>query len=260
MTQSARMPALFLGHGSPMNTLERNRYTDAWRALGARMPRPTAVLAISAHWYIRGVAVTAMAQPETIHDFRGFPEALDRFEYPAPGDPAFAGRVRKLLAPLDVRADEEWGLDHGSWSVLAHLFPKADVPVVQLAIDATQPAQHHYDLGRRLAPLRDEGVLIVGSGNVVHNLRTLKWEGERTPYDWARRFDEHVRAHLLAHDHPSLVHFDMLGEAARLSVPTPEHYLPLLYVIGARRQDEPVTLPLEGLEMGSISMLSVQVG
>ena len=255
-----RMPAVFLGHGSPMNTLEDNRYTQAWQQIGQSIGRPKAVVSISAHWFIREAAVTAMDAPETIHDFRGFPEELNTFQYPAPGSPQLAARVRDLLAPMAVRMDEQWGLDHGTWSVLAHVFPDADVPVVQLAIDATQPAQYHYETGRRLAALRDEGVLIVGSGNVVHNLRAVKRGGDRSPYEWAQRFNEHVRTHLLARDHPSLVHYEMLGEAARQAVPTPEHYLPLLYIIALQREDEAVTLPVDGLEVGSISMLSAVVG
>ena len=260
MNISARMPAVFLGHGSPMNTLETNRYTEAWRALGRALGTPKAVLCISAHWFIRGVAVTAMPHPETIHDFCGFPQALNEFQYPAPGSATFAARVRDLLQPQPVRMDEEWGLDHGTWSVLAHLFPAADVPVVQLAIDGTQPPSFHYDLGKRLAPLREEGVLIVGSGNIVHNLRVLKRSGDRSPYDWAQRFNDHVRTHLLERDHASLVHYEMLGDAARQSVPTPEHYLPLLYIIALQREDESISIPVEGLESGSISMLSALVG
>jgi len=255
-----RMPAVFLGHGNPMNTLEVNRYSQAWQQIGQSVTRPKAVLSISAHWFIREAAVTAMDAPETIHDFRGFPEELNTFQYPAPGSRALAARVRDLLAPMAVRMDEEWGLDHGTWSVLAHVFPDADVPVVQLAIDATQPAQYHYETGRRLAALRDEGVLIIGSGNVVHNLRAVKRGGDRSPYEWAQRFNEHVRTHLLARDHASLVHYEMLGEAARQSVPTPEHYLPLLYIIALQREDEAVTIPVDGLEVGSISMLSAVVG
>ena len=255
-----RMPAVFLGHGSPMNTLEVNRYSQAWRQIGQSLGRPKAVVSISAHWFIREAAVTAMDAPETIHDFRGFPEELNTFQYPAPGSPRLAGRVRDLLAPVAVRMDEQWGLDHGTWSVLAHVFPDAAVPVVQLAIDATQPAQYHYEMGRRLAALRDEGVLIVGSGNVVHNLRAVKRGGDRSPYEWAQRFDEHVRTHLLARDHPSLVHYEMLGEAASQAVPTPEHYLPLLYIIALQREDEAVTIPVDGLEVGSISMLAAVVG
>jgi len=256
----ARMPVVFLGHGSPMNTLEINGYAEAWRKVGRDVSRPNAILCVSAHWFIRGTAVTAMSAPKTIHDFRGFPQALNEFEYPAPGSPALAARVHELLQPLEVRLDEAWGLDHGTWSVLAHLFPEADVPVVQLAIDGTQPAEFHYDLGRKLDALRDEGVLIVGSGNIVHNLGVLKRSGDRSPYDWAQRFNEHVRTHLLARDHPSLVHYEMLGDAARHSIPTPEHYLPLLYVIALQGADEAVSIVTEGIESGSISMLSVLVG
>jgi 4,5-DOPA dioxygenase extradiol len=257
---SQRMPAVFLGHGSPMNTLESNRYTQAWRHIGESVQKPQAVLCVSAHWYIRGVAVTAMSEPETIHDFRGFPQALNEFEYRAPGSPALAARVRDLLRPMEVGLDREWGLDHGTWSVLAHVFPEADVPVVQLAIDAMQPAQFHYDLGRKLAPLREEGVLIIGSGNVVHNLRVLKRSGDRSPYEWAQRFNEHVRSHVLGRDHASLVHYEMMGDAAQQSVPTPEHYLPLLYILALQSEDEAVSIPIDGLEAGSISMLSARVG
>lgn len=257
---SVRMPALFLGHGSPMNTLEVNRYSATWRDIGAALPRPQAVLAISAHWFVGETAVTAMAQPETIHDFRGFPPELHAFQYPAPGSPALAQRVRSLLPEYGVRLDQDWGLDHGTWSVLAHLFPQADVPVVQLAIDGRQPAAFHYALGAKLAALRDEGVLVLGSGNVVHNLRTIKRSGERSPYDWAERFNQHVRAHLLEGDHPSLVHYELLGEAATLSVPTPDHYLPLLYVIALQRDDDSVSIAIDGIEAGSISMLAAVIG
>jgi 4,5-DOPA dioxygenase extradiol len=201
-----------------------------------------------------------MPAPSTIHDFRGFPPELSNFQYPAPGSPALAGQVKELLDGTDVRLDDEWGLDHGTWSVLAHVFPAADVPVVQLAIDGTQPPAFHYALGKKLSALRDEGVLIVGSGNVVHNLRALKWGAERSPYDWAERFNQHVRFHLLEGDHPSLIHYDVLGEAARQSVPTPDHYLPLLYVISLQRDDETISIPVDGLEAGSISMLSAVVG
>jgi 4,5-DOPA dioxygenase extradiol len=243
-----------------MNTLQVNRYTETWRKIGRAVARPKAILCVSAHWFIRGTAVTAMSAPETIHDFRGFPQELNEFEYRAPGSPQLAARVRELLQPLDVRLDEAWGLDHGTWSVLAHLFPKADIPVVQLAIDGTQPAPFHYELGRKLVALRDQGVLIVGSGNVVHNLRVLKRSEDRSPYDWAQRFNEHVRTHLLERDHPSLVHYEMVGDAARQSIPTPEHYLPLLYVIALQRDDEGVSIAVDGIESGSISMLSAVVG
>ena len=259
MTQ--RMPAVFIGHGSPMNTLERNRYTAAWQALGRALPRPRAILAISAHWYIDRTAVTAMAQPTTIHDFGGFPDALFQFQYPAPGEPQLAARLRELLAPVAVTLDHsEWGLDHGTWSVLAHLYPKADVPVVQLAIDRTAPNQFHYDLGQRLKVLRDYGVLILGSGNVVHNLRRIKFAPNAPAEDWAVSFEGDVRRALEARDHPALIDYPGLGPAARLAVPTPEHYLPLLYVIGAQDEDESARIAVDGIELGTISMLSVAVG
>jgi len=260
-TRATRMPAVFFGHGSPMNTLEQNRYTDAWQQLGLMLPRPRAILAVSAHWYIRGTAVTAMPQPRTIHDFGGFPRELYEVQYPAPGDPALAARLRELLAPLAVEMDlSSWGLDHGTWSVLAHVYPQADVPVVQLSIDGTQPPSHHYELARRLAPLRDEGVLIVGSGNVVHNLGRMQWSEDAKPYDWATRFNTMVRECLQARDHATLIDYAALGTDARLSVPTPDHYLPLLYVIAQQAEDESLSLPIDGIELGSIGMLTVAVG
>lgn len=244
-----------------MNAIEVNAYTRGWAAIGTRLPRPEAVLAISAHWYVPGTAVTAMPRPRTIHDFGGFPRALYEVVYPAPGHPALASRVRAMLAPLPVGRDEQWGLDHGTWSVLCHLFPEADVPVVQLSIDETQPAAFHYELGRRLAPLRDEGVLVVGSGNLVHNLHAYAWGGHSVePFDWAVRFEKRARELLVAHDDKPLIGYETLGRDAMLSVPTPEHYLPLLYVIGLRREGEPVTFPIEGVDGGSVSMLTIQLG
>lgn len=254
------MPALFIGHGSPMNTLETNRYSAAWRRLGQALPRPAAVLAISAHWYVPGTAVTAMETPKTIHDFHGFPRELFDFRYPAPGSPSAAARVRECLQPFDIAADLSWGLDHGAWSVLAHLFPAADVPVVQLSIDSSRPEQFHYDLGVRLAALRDEGVLILGSGNVVHNLGLLRWDAPDAAYDWARRFEQAVKDRLLRHDPAALVDWRGLDPRASLAVPTPEHYLPLLYCIATRGEGESVSFPVEGIDMGSLSMLSVCVG
>jgi 4,5-DOPA dioxygenase extradiol len=255
------MPALFLGHGNPMNALQRNGYTERWAALGRAIPRPRVVLAVSAHWYLPGTAVTAMAEPRTIHDFGGFPPELYAVRYPAPGDPALASRVQELLAPTAVGLDQRWGLDHGTWSVLSHLYPRADVPVVQLSLDETQPAAVHHDLGRRLAPLRDEGVLIVGSGNVVHNLHAYAWgRHPAEPFDWAVRFETRARELLLAGEDGPLIAYETLGRDAALSIPTPEHYLPLLYVMALRRKGEAVSFPVEGVDGGSISMLSVQVG
>ena len=207
MNASARMPAIFFGHGTPMNTLARNRYTETWRKLGESVPRPKAILCVSAHWYTHGTGVTAMEQPETIHDFYGFPQALFDVQYPAPGDPALAARVRDLLAPVDVDLDQTWGLDHGTWSVLVHAFPDARVPVVQLSIDGMQPPRFHYELGKQLAPLRDEGVLVIGSGNVVHNLRVLNRLDDAPAFDWAVRFNDRVRDALARRDHDALVDY-----------------------------------------------------
>jgi 4,5-DOPA dioxygenase extradiol len=258
---SGRQPALFLGHGNPMNALQSNTWTRAWAALGASLPRPRAILCISAHWYVPATAVTAMPVPPTIHDFGGFPRELFAVRYPAAGDPALAGQVQRLLAPVPVAADLSWGLDHGTWSVLCHLYPRADVPVVQLAIDETQPAEFHHALGARLAPLRDAGILILGSGDVVHNLHTYAWGRHvREPYDWAQRFETAVRAHLAAGDHAALIDYAALGEDALLAVPTPEHYLPLLYVVGASVPGDALSFPVEGMDGGSVSMLAVRFG
>jgi 4,5-DOPA dioxygenase extradiol len=255
------MPALFFGHGNPMNAVERNPYTEAWRALGASLPRPRAIVCVSAHWYLPGTWVTAMERPRTIHDFGGFPRELYRVSYPAPGDPALARRLQEMLAPVPVRLDEDWGLDHGTWSVLCHVFPDADVPVVQLGIDETETAEFHYQLGRRLAALREDGVLVIGSGNLVHNLHAYAWGRHPVePFDWAVRFERRARELMLAGDHGPLVAYDSLGRDAMLSVPTPEHYLPLLYVLGLRREGETVGFPVEGIDGGSVSMLSVRIG
>ena len=255
------MPVVFFGHGNPMNALLSNDYTKGWAAIGAAIPRPKAVLAVSAHWYVPGTAVTAMTAPRTIHDFGGFPRELYRVEYPAPGDAALASHVQTLLAPIPVVQDEGWGLDHGTWSVLCHVFPDADVPVVQLSIDETQPAAVHYEIGKRLAPLRDEGILIIGSGNLVHNLHAYAWGKHPVePYDWAVRFEEQARELLLAGEDAPLVAYETLGRDAMMSVPTPEHYLPLIYVIALRRESDQVSFPVEGVDGGSVSMLTVQIG
>jgi len=259
-TTPTRMPALFIGHGSPTNANERNRHTLAWQEAGRHLPRPRAILAISAHWYRSGIAVTAMPAPRTTHDFNGFPPALYEIQYRAPGDPGLAAQVAALLAPSQVRLDQDWGLDHGSWSVLAHLFPDADVPVVQLSLDARLAAPDHYSLARRLAPLRDEGVLILGSGNLVHNLRTLRWAQDAAPYDWAVRFNDWARSCLLSGDHESLADPFRFGEDARLAIPTPEHYLPLLYTIAQQHQTDAVSLLTDGIVLGSIGMLAFAVG
>jgi len=254
------MPAVFLGHGSPMNALGANRYTAAWREFGASIPRPAAVLAVSAHWTTRGIGVTAMDHPPTIHDFGGFPKELFAVQYPAPGSPQLAARVRELLAPLEVGLDRSsWGLDHGTWSVLLHVFPQHDVPVVQLSLDMTQPAEFHYELGARLSPLRDEGVLIVGSGNVVHNLRTARWGANAAAYDWAAGFNATFRQQLEKRDHAPLIAYDQLGEPARLSINSAEHYLPALYIAGLQSDQDALSFLTDGIELASISMLSFAI-
>lgn len=259
---TTRLPTIFFGHGSPMNALSTNAWTQAWASMGQSLPEsPRAVLSVSAHWYVPETALTAMDRPPTIHDFGGFPRPLYEVQYPAPGSPDVARRASELLHPLHVGADDSWGLDHGTWSVLCHVFPDARIPVVQLSIDASQPPEFHYRLGKLLQPLRNEGVLLIGSGNVVHNLRAYAWGREAVePYDWAMRFDGKVRDLLTQGDRQALVDYDRLGRDAQLSVPTPEHYLPLLYVLGASLESESVTFPVEGIDGGSISMLSIQFG
>jgi len=255
------MPTIFFGHGNPMNALLNNSYTNGWASIGKSLPRPTAVLSVSAHWYFPGTAVTALPFPRTIHDFGGFPRELYQVQYPAPGSPDLAERVSRLLSPLPVELDQSWGIDHGTWSVLCHVFPQADVPVVQLSIDETKPPEFHYEVGKRLAPLRDEGVLIIGSGNIVHNLHSYAWgRHDVEPFDWAMRFEKLARELLLKGDYAPLVGYEYLGKDALLAAPTPDHYLPLLYVIGSGRAGEPVTFPVEGFDGGSISMLTVQFG
>ncbi|MGO8988025.1 MAG: 4,5-DOPA dioxygenase extradiol [bacterium] len=255
------MPAIFFGHGNPMNALSRNVYTDGWVSIGKSIPRPKAVLAVSAHWYIPACAVTANLVPRTIHDFGGFPRELYQVEYPSPGSPELARRVKDLLAPVSAGLDESWGLDHGTWSVLRHVFPDADIPVVQLSIDERRPPPLHYEMGKRLAPLREEGVLVIGSGNVVHNLHSYAWGSRGVhPFDWAVRFEKHARELLLKGDDAPLIDYEKLDRDAMLCVPTPDHYLPLLYVLGLRKENEQISFPVQGVDGGSVSMLAVQIG
>ena len=255
-----RMPALFLGHGSPMNVLEDNRYTRAWAQLGETLPRPKAIVVVSAHWFTRGTGVTAMEAPKTIHDFGGFPQALYDTHYPAPGSPALAQRLVELLSPVPVTLDTEaWGFDHGSWGVLIKMYPQADIPMVQLSIDSTKPPAWHLEMGRKLASLRDEGIMLVASGNVVHNLRTARWHGENTPYPWAESFNNYVKANLqwqgLDEQHP-LVNY-LAHEGGSLSNPTAEHFLPLLYVLGTWDGVEAMTIPVDGIENAGTGLVHV---
>ncbi|WP_394779832.1 4,5-DOPA dioxygenase extradiol [Undibacterium sp.] len=259
MSDSTRMPAIFFGHGSPMNALEDNRYTQAWEALGKQFPRPKAILVVSAHWTTRGTAVTAAKEPVTIHDFGGFPQALFDVRYPAPGDPALAARVAELLAPLPVGMDQQWGLDHGTWSVLVKAYPQADIPVIQLSIDIEKPPAYHFALGQKLQALRDEGVMVIGTGNVVHNLRRLDRDASGQGWGWAARFNNAIRKYLQDGDLQGVVNYQSLGQDALLSVPTPEHFLPLLYILGSKAEGETLDIPIDGMEMGAISMLSVVV-
>lgn len=260
MSQASRMPAAFFGHGSPMNALETNRYTEAWRAFGASVPRPRAILVVSAHWYPGFSAVTAMPKPRTIHDFFGFPQPLFEVSYPAPGDPTLAEEIAEIAKPTRVGLDRDmWGIDHGAWSVLVHAFPEADVPVLQLAIDARKDLDFHVALGARLAPLRDRGVLILGSGNVVHNLRSIAWSKKDHGFDWAHRFDEATRAVMTERpsDVTRLASHPDFAQAA----PTPEHFLPLLHLAGlASAAGERTDVLVDGYAYGSLSMTAFTLG
>ena len=244
-----------------MNALADNAYTRAWAEIAGSIPRPKAILCVSAHWYVPGVAVTAMERPRTIHDFGGFPRELFEVEYAAPGSPELAERVAELLGGDVVLDNARWGLDHGTWSVLVHVFPKADVPIVQLSIDETKPAEWHYETAKKLAPLREEGVLIIGSGNLVHNLHAYAWgRHDVEAFDWAIRFEQKARELILSDNHEPLVNYESMGKDAKLAAPTPDHYLPLLYVLALKSDGEEISFPISGFDGGSISMTTVRIG
>ena len=256
---SERLPALFVGHGNPMNALEDNDYTRAWIKLASEIPKPQAILCISAHWLTKGTLVTAMEKPKTIHDFGGFPEELFQVQYPCDGSPRFAKEVQKVVGKTEVIPDNEWGIDHGTWSILKRMYPKADIPVIQLSIDYNKPAQYHYDLAKELSSLREKGVLIMGSGNIVHNLQLANFSATE-PYDWATEFDEKIKGFLLNHDHQQIIDYKNHGSSAKLSVPTPDHYYPLMYTLGLDDKTQDLTFPVEGMAFGSGSMRCVRIG
>lgn len=257
---SPRMPLLFMGHGSPMNAIEDNAFSKGWEASARGLPRPEAILCISAHWETRGTRVTAMQQPRTIHDFGGFPQALFDVQYPAPGHPGLAATTQELFDAGQVLADQQWGLDHGAWSVIRRMYPKADIPVIQLSLDkALSPAQHHA-LAARLAPLRRKGVLILGSGNIVHHLGRIDWKNPAGGYDWALEARDGFKRLIERRDNRSLFGYQDLGTAYRLAVPTPEHYLPLLYILALQEKNEEVRFFNDQVVMGSIAMTSLQIG
>lgn len=259
MKTDTKMPLLFIGHGSPMNAIEQNAFSRRLNDLGKILPKPRAILCISAHWLTAGSWVTHMAWPKTIHDFYGFPPALFAVDYPAPGSPELAQTLHALIKKPAIHLDEHWGLDHGSWSVIKHLYPKANIPIVQLSIDMSEDPHYHFELGKQLKALRHQGVLLLGSGNIVHNLRMLRHSGQ-TPYPWALEFDKQVKERLLANDFEPLKEQLLLTESGRLSVPTLDHYLPLLYILGAAEPEEKMRFEFEGIELGAISMRSLSFG
>lgn len=255
------MPVLFLGHGSPMNGIENNAYSQSWEKLGKSLPLPKAVLCISAHWLTKGTHVTAMDKPKTIHDFGGFPQALFDVQYPAPGSPEIAKTIQSEINSIQVHEDHEWGLDHGTWTVVRRMYPDAKVPVLQLSIDYSKGPQYHYDLARELNTLRRKGILIIGSGNMVHNLGIIAWkEGENYGYDWAREMDSTFKKLINSHQHESLIQYEKLGSGAKLAIPTPDHYYPLIYTLGLQEKKDAVRIFNDQVTMGSISMTSVQFG
>jgi len=257
---TAKMPVLFVGHGSPMNAIETNEFSLEWQKLGKSLPKPFAILCISAHWETRGTFVTAMEKPQTIHDFGGFPQALFDVQYPAPGSPELARETKEIVSKTDVGLDEKWGLDHGAWSVINRFYPEADVPVIQMSLDYYQKPQYHYDLAKELASLRNKGVLIIGSGNMVHNLRAVDWGKPNQGFDWAQEANEKFKKLIVENDHHQLINYKKLGREVELSVPTPEHYLPLLYTLALKTEKDEVSFFNDRCVMGSLNMTSVRIG
>lgn len=260
LAKSDKMPVLFVGHGSPMNAIEQNEFTKGWQVVGQEISEPAAILCISAHWETNGTFVTAMEKPQTIHDFGGFPKALFDVQYPAPGSPELANETRKMVTKANIGLDETWGLDHGAWSIIKVLYPKANIPVFQLSIDYSREAGYHYDLARELASLREKGVLIIGSGNMVHNLRILDWNNPEGGFDWAEEANSKFKKLISSNDHMQLINYSKLGREVELAVPTPEHYLPLLYTLALRTENDEVSFFNDKTVMGSISMTSVRIG
>lgn len=258
--QDEKTPLFFVGHGSPMNGIEDNEFSRRWKKIGETVQQPRAVLVISAHWFTKGTHITAMEAPRTIHDFGGFPQALFDVQYPAPGDPVLAKEAASLVRKTTVGLDHEWGLDHGTWSIIKHMYPLANIPVLQLSIDYTQPPQYHYELAAELAALRKKGVLIVGSGNMVHNLRIMDWSLKDNGYDWAVEMNDKFKTLIANGDHAPLIQYESLGSAAKLSIPTLEHYLPMLYILGLKGEKENLEFFNDKTLMGSISMTSFKAG
>jgi len=256
---SERMPVLFVGHGSPMNALEQNEFTDNWKAVTRSLPKPNAILCISAHWETKGTFVTAMEKPKTIHDFGGFSKALFDVQYPAPGNPELARETKSIVTKTQIGLNENWGLDHGAWSVIKVMFPEADIPVIQLSLNYNQDPQYHYDLAKQLSRLRNKGVLILGSGNMVHNLRILDWNKPESGFDWAQEANSKFKKLIFDNDHQQLINYRKLGREVELAVPTPEHFLPLLYALALKAENEEITFFNEKTVMGSISMTSVKI-
>jgi len=259
MSNTGKMPVLFLGHGSPMNAIEENEFVQGFRKIGESIQKPSAILCISAHWETRGTFVTAMQNPRTIHDFGGFPQALFDVQYPAPGSPELAKETQELVTKTHVELDDKWGLDHGAWSVIKHMYPNADIPVIQMSIDYTKPARYHFELAKEIQTLRQKGVLIIGSGNMVHNLRMVAWNklNEEFAFDWATEANEKMKSHILNGDYQPLIDFKSQGKAFDLAIPTPEHYLPLLYALGLKEKNDKITLFNDKPVAGSLTMTSI---